>query len=286
MHYAIRYRRSLLLTITLAGLTLSACGSPDAQSQAAVPTASATASGATASASADQPTPVLPLTDKAADQATTAVAAIEATSGTPTAVALPTTLQDSSPSTTTAIFEIASSDPFTGTDVLSETDELSGTAALEASHPVAQAIADHFGVTTDEIIAQHEEGLGFGEIARAYFLARELAADDDTSNDLSADAILAMHQAGAGWGQIIKTLGLPTGNRTRNLGQIMSGRARDKATDTTSAAPAQSDHPNKSKVDKPNTPHTNNGGNTTHSDNRGSGNNDKSGQSTKTKKSK
>ena len=163
--------------------------------------------------------------------------------------------------------------------------------AIAANHPVAEAIGDYFGVPTEEILDQHQEGLGFGEIARAYFLARELAADDDPSNDLSADAILDMHQAGAGWGQIIQTLGLPNGNRARNLGQIMSGRARrsaeDSASESTSAAPAQNDHPSKTKVDKLKDYHPNaNTGNRSSSGNHGSSNGGKGGKSEKPKKGK
>src|SRR5206468_11982439 len=79
-----------------------------------------------------------------------------------------------------------------------------------------------------------------GEIARAYFLAQELAADDNTTNDLSAEQILALHQQGQGWGQIVQAVGLPHGNRNRNLGQIMSGHG--KADDAT-AQPMQNSSP-------------------------------------------
>jgi hypothetical protein len=106
---------------------------------------------------------------------------------------------------------------------LTGTITLTSTGALSTTHPVAIAIANYFEVSVDEVIALHQDGLGFGEIARAYFLARELAADGDPSNDITTVQILAMHQDGMGWGQIVATLGLPKGNSNRNLGLIMRG---------------------------------------------------------------
>jgi hypothetical protein len=286
MHYTKRYRPGILLASALAALALGACGAPDTQTGSAAPPAMASAES-TPVASEAKPTALLQFGDDASGAAATEIPSAEATPATTAETKMPTEVAPSVVPTTTTIFETNSSEPFTGTDALSDTDELSGAAALEANHPVAEAIGDYFGVPTEEILDQHQDGLGFGEIARVYFLARELAADDDPSNDLSADAILDMHQAGAGWGQIIQTLGLPNGNRSRNLGQIMSGRARGTADDSTSAAPAQHDQSSKTRVDKLKD-HTPNAslGNRSSSGNHGGGNGGNGGKSDKPKKGK
>ena len=259
----------ILLPILIAALSLGACAAPDNRTGAA-PSATTTSATGEPIASADVPTPLIQFDNDSASATATATPLEEATPDATAGTAAPTALVDSAPITTTAtaipISKIDETDPFTGTDVLSDTDELSGTAAIETGHPVAQAIGEHFGVPADEIMDQHREGLGFGEIARAYFLARELAADDDPTNDLTADQILAMHQAGAGWGQIVQTLGLPHGNRTRNLGQIMSGRARGTDNESTTAAPLPNEPAGKTKIDAPkvksnNGNHGNNGNN-------------------------
>ena len=51
------------------------------------------------------------------------------------------------------------------------------------THPVAAALANHFDVPYAEIADLHQEGLGFGGIARAYFMAEQLA-------DVTADELL------------------------------------------------------------------------------------------------
>lgn len=66
--------------------------------------------------------------------------------------------------------------------------------------PVAARLADAFGVSYDEIMAWHCKGFGFGEIAKAYLLAKQAGK--------SAGDYLAMRTAGKGWGQIIKETGV------------------------------------------------------------------------------
>jgi hypothetical protein len=101
-------------------------------------------------------------------------------------------------------------DPITGTDSISPTTSI--------SHPVASAIAEYFEVDYSEIAALHEEGLGFGVIAHAYFIAGTLG--------IMPTDVLAEFQAGKGWGVIVKEYGLHPGlaGRGGNLGGIMSGR--------------------------------------------------------------
>jgi hypothetical protein len=203
-------RRAVIVAIVLGALaifSLSACAQPNASFAAARPTAASTATAVPSAAGTAAPTSqaigVLP----AATTASTTV---------------PT--QTAATATATAVGE---TDPFTGTDELTSTDdvtvtvEITTTEALTVTHHVALAIADYFTVPVLEVITLHADGLGFGEIARAYFLARELAADGDPNNDLAAVQILEMHQRGMGWGIIVATLDLPHGNSSRNLGLIM-----------------------------------------------------------------
>ena len=71
-------------------------------------------------------------------------------------------------------------------------------------------------------MALHEEGLGFGVIAKAYFAAQKLGIDPQVLLDEFA--------AGTGWGQIMKNHGLHPGQAGRggNLGDIMSGHGNSQ----------------------------------------------------------
>jgi hypothetical protein len=220
-------RKAALLAILLGALmllVLSACGTPDSSVSAAQPTGAAAM----------------------ADTTLTTTSPADATASA-TAIAETTPVTTSTEITPTATPEpIDDTDPFTGTDDLTDTEdltvtlELTDTHTLTSTHPVALAIADAFGVPLSEVIALHADGLGFGEIARAYFLARELAADADLTNDLTAAQILAMHQSGQGWGQIVAALGLPRGNSHRNLGSIMRAHKASQQT-TAETSPLDTD---------------------------------------------
>lgn len=85
----------------------------------------------------------------------------------------------------------------------------------QGTSPVAQAIADHFQVSLDAVIGLRARGLGFGEIARIYFVSQEGAG---TADEIAA-ALLA--DPGHGWGDFIKSKGLQPGGKGRNLGLIM-----------------------------------------------------------------
>jgi hypothetical protein len=224
-------RRAVLIAVAaslLVMLALSACGVPDQPS-------------AVTGSTSTLPTGVIPPADDIG--APTAVAASPTSAPTqqpaaPTPPAAPSATaaaQSDTGAVTDALatptpVAVDDTDPFTGAGVLADTDditvtvEITTTGELVETQPVAVAIAEYFGVPVAGVVALHEDGLGFGGIARAYFLARELAADGDTSNDLTAEQILALHQGGLGWGQIVAQVGLPQSNRDRNLGLIMSGR--------------------------------------------------------------
>jgi hypothetical protein len=86
-------------------------------------------------------------------------------------------------------------------------------------HPVAARIADAFDVSACEVEAQHDDGNGFGNIAKAYLLAEaynQALLDAALANGveldpallLDAQAYLTMHAEGMGWGQIVKASGV------------------------------------------------------------------------------
>lgn len=102
-------------------------------------------------------------------------------------------------------------------------DEMDSTGPI--SHPVAIAIANHFsdtGVTYTDIMSHHvNQGLGFGVIAKAYFISEALSGTNEMVGPLIAEFL-----NGSGWGQILKAHGLHPGvaGRGGNLGGIMSNR--------------------------------------------------------------
>jgi len=120
-------------------------------------------------------------------------------------------------------------DPISDTNTISDTGTISHTTSV--SHPVVSAIAEYFGeyfeVDASQIAALHDEGLGFGVIAHAYFVARTLG---DITGDITITPayVLDQFQSGKGWGEILKDYGLHPGlaGRGGNLGSIMSGRDR------------------------------------------------------------
>jgi len=68
-------------------------------------------------------------------------------------------------------------------------------------YPVpAVRIAEAFCVEPQAIEELHLQGLGYGEISKAYVLAQ--------ATGLSVDELVGLHQAGEGWGQIAHDLGL------------------------------------------------------------------------------
>lgn len=73
------------------------------------------------------------------------------------------------------------------------------------NHPIATRIAAEFEVTPEEVMALHCQGNGFGNIARAYMLARAANENsDDPENNKTAEDFLDEHKSGKGWGQIVK----------------------------------------------------------------------------------
>lgn len=75
-------------------------------------------------------------------------------------------------------------------------------------HPKAQALADKYGVTDDEIMGWFCQGFGFGEIDLAYGMLPEgnLLAEQT----FAVNEIFAKRSSGLGWGQIKKNPPLPS----------------------------------------------------------------------------
>jgi hypothetical protein len=103
------------------------------------------------------------------------------------------------------------------------------------TQPVAVALGDFlsgvFGVDGAALMAYHEQGLGFGEIAQAGFMALAL-----NGNSTTFSTILAAKQCGdysavvlpdgstaSNWGQLRKAVFTDQKN-LKNLGAVMSGR--------------------------------------------------------------
>jgi uncharacterized membrane protein YgcG len=122
---------------------------------------------------------------------------------TPTATATETPTPSITPTldlTTTATPTVTATPTLTVTPTL--TLEPTQVVCGNPNHPVAQQIADTFGVSYDEVMAFHCAGNGFGNIVRAYALAA-------AAGDLSQTATyLTRHQSGEGWGQIVRESGV------------------------------------------------------------------------------
>lgn len=90
-----------------------------------------------------------------------------------------------------------------------------GSLLKNEQHPVANAIAQEFNITHEEIVALHQAGYGFGEIAKAYSLADELG--------MAPQDILSQVRE-VGWGKLLKDHGLHPSltGKGNNLGAIMS----------------------------------------------------------------
>ncbi len=95
---------------------------------------------------------------------------------------------------------------------------------------VASAIAKHFGVGVDAVNRLHQQGLGYGEIARAYALAQ--------MSGKSVSDLLALRASGQGWGEIAKPLGVSLGQVEDTVGRIV--RAEKEKRNGTPTPPGNS----------------------------------------------
>ena len=107
----------------------------------------------------------------------------------------------------------------------------------QGADKVAQAIADQFGVSKEEVLARHQQGIGFGALFKLYKLAR--------TKGISVDDLLATIPTGAngerefGFGQLRKSLTAEQraafNSGAKNLGQLVSGKSKHKTPKAESA---------------------------------------------------
>ena len=130
-----------------------------------------------------------------------------------------------------------------------ETDE--GAEDGQGSDKVAQAIADEFGGSKEEVLAHHQQGIGFGALFKLYKLARAKGISvDDLLATIPTDA---NGQREFGFGDLRK--GLTAEQRAgfnsgpKNLGQLVSGKnkqnkskAKDSGEGSENAQPNSSGH--------------------------------------------
>jgi hypothetical protein len=123
---------------------------------------------------------------------------------------------------------------------------------LEDQHPVGSALSDFFskllGVDYETIASAHEDGVGFGVIARAVWMTNSIDGGTEEfqalivakqSGDYSA-ITLADGSPPANWGDVVKSL-----KKGDNLGSIMSGKAEQTSENPT--APVDKSHGNSDK---------------------------------------
>ncbi len=138
------------------------------------------------------------------------------------------------------------------------TSEVNNTGACtNPGQPVAQRMADAFGVSYDEIMSWRCQGFGFGEIARAYLLA-----DADGVN--GPDFYFNEKSSGLGWGQIVKQAGVKPSDLAP--GHVIHHGQADNTSDTGNG------HGNNGNGNGNGNGHGNNGNGNGHGNGNGNGN--------------
>src|SRR5438093_803015 len=132
-------------------------------------------------------------------------------------------------------------------EALSAQEQETGDGAEDGqgSDKIAQAIAGEFGVSKEEVLARHQQGIGFGALFKLYKLAR--------AKGVSVDDLLATIATGPngerefGFGQLRKSLTAEQraafNSGAKNLGQLVSGKnkqAKSKAKGADEGESAQS----------------------------------------------
>ena len=134
-------------------------------------------------------------------------------------------------------------DETTGLPVVDET-KLNTTIEISAQpteevpvHPISKLLADFFGMDAAVVDGYHEDGYGFGVIAQALWMSKNLNGDATTAGlileakktgDYSAFT-LPDGSTPTNWGQFKKAVS----EKKNNLGSIVSGKADKDATDQT-----------------------------------------------------
>jgi hypothetical protein len=134
-------------------------------------------------------------------------------------------------------------DETTGLPVVDET-KLNTTIEIPAQpteevpvHPISKLLADFFGMDATVVDGYHEDGYGFGVIAQALWMSKNLNGDATTAGlileakktgDYSAFT-LPDGSTPTNWGQFKKAVS----EKKNNLGSIVSGKADKDAADQT-----------------------------------------------------
>jgi hypothetical protein len=148
------------------------------------------------------------------------------------------------------------------TPEITETPELAG--CVPNSHPVANAIADEFGVAVAEVIALHCAGYGFGNIARAYVLVY----DHNFGGDV--ESLLSQARDG-GWGAVIRESGVHPSELA--TGRVINGRRGQQDTDDEIAETSATQRENNGNGNGNNGNGNGNNGNGNGNNGNGNGNN-------------
>ncbi len=125
-------------------------------------------------------------------------------------------------------------DTMIGTEISLDPSLIIPVVENKVANAIAEFFATLFATDAATIMAYHEEGMGFGVIAQAGFMAYALDGDGTTM-----EAILLAKQTGdfsslvlpdgtvvTNWGELRKTV-LTNDKSLKNLGAIMSGRVDD-----------------------------------------------------------
>lgn len=159
-------------------------------------------------------------------------------------------------------------DPTTGLPVVDET-KLSTPVTIDPTtvipdepveeepvHPISKLLGDFFGVDGSVIDGYHQDGFGFGVIAQALWMSRNISGTEDGDAELAGCILDAKKNGTYGecfdfgdepvptsWGQFKKVFS----EKKNNLGVIVSGKA-DK--DNTTDPDEQQEHGNGKDKDK------------------------------------
>jgi len=153
--------------------------------------------------------------------------------------------------------------------------------ATETEHPVGTALSAYFGellgVDYETIMTYHEDGVGFGVMARALWLSNSLDGDQDTftalidakqSGDYSA-ITLADGSTPDNWGDVVKSM-----RKGDNLGSVMSNKDKKNESEsevTTETMPESLDNGHGNNGNGNNGNHGNGGNGNGHGHGNGNG---------------
>jgi hypothetical protein len=96
--------------------------------------------------------------------------------------------------------------PWVNTEAESDDDPEDEDATI-FRHPIALWLSTRFDLDYDQLMAMHKSGIGWGNIVKAYHLAKV-----NSNLGVSGEELLDMRLEGKGWGIITRELGTNPGN--------------------------------------------------------------------------